>query len=224
MSAGIGPREMLDRWSPGEVLDINEEMTQFMLRVTSAILFGFDAPELTERIGHQIDEWVNGNHQTGMGAIVSDPQFTSNYDRLLELGERVEQALREMIDLRRPDAQHRNDVLSILIRERDAEGRVDDDTLIGHAALLFGAAHLTTAHSFTWTLFLLAQHPTIARQLFAEGHIVPGVSHGRRFPERNEARRTSVANGPAPRNISGRAVAGAAARASGASARGAGAC
>jgi cytochrome P450 len=161
-------RDMLDRWSPGQELDINEEMTQFMLRVTSAILFGFDAPELTERIGHQIDEWVNGNHQTGMGAIVSDPQFTSNYDRLLELGERVEQAIREMIDLRRPDAQHRNDVLSILIRERDAEGRVDDDTLIGHAALLFGAAHLTTAHSFTWALFLLAQHPTIARQLSGE--------------------------------------------------------
>ena len=43
-----------------------------------------------------------------------------------------------------------------------------DDELIGHVALLFGAAHLTTAHTLTWTLFLLAQHPAIMRDLHHE--------------------------------------------------------
>ena len=34
-----------------------------------------------------------------------------------------------------------------------------NDELIGQAAVLFAAAHLTTANTLTWTLFLLAQHP-----------------------------------------------------------------
>jgi cytochrome P450 len=42
--------------------------------------------------------------------------------------------------------------------------------LVGQAAVLFGAAHMTTAHSLTWTLLLLAQHPSVMRQLWAELH------------------------------------------------------
>ncbi|MCA9066606.1 MAG: cytochrome P450, partial [Planctomycetaceae bacterium] len=38
---------------------------------------------------------------------------------------------------------------------------ISDDQMIGHATLLFAAAHLTTAHTFSWTLFLLAQHPHV---------------------------------------------------------------
>jgi cytochrome P450 len=34
--------------------------------------------------------------------------------------------------------------------------------------VLFGAAHMTTAHSLTWTLLLLAQHPSVMRQLWEE--------------------------------------------------------
>ena len=40
------------------------------------------------------------------------------------------------------------------------EGSISEDELVGQAALMFAAAHLTTAHSLTWTLFLLAQHPS----------------------------------------------------------------
>src|SRR5690606_3040193 len=60
------------------------------------------------------------------------------------------------------------DVLSLLMRAHEEEGRVNDDELVGHIALLFGAAHLTSAHTFTWTLLLLAQHPSIMRPLLEE--------------------------------------------------------
>jgi cytochrome P450 len=33
---------------------------------------------------------------------------------------------------------------------------------------MFGAAHLTSAHTLTWTLLLLAQHPEVMRELHAE--------------------------------------------------------
>ena len=50
----------------------------------------------------------------------------------------------------------------------DEEGGLSDEELVGQAAVLFGAAHMTTAHSLTWTLLLLAQHPSVMRRLWDE--------------------------------------------------------
>ena len=96
------------------------------------------------------------NHQTGMGALLSDSVIPEQYDHLLSLAEELEVEILKMIDLRRSDGQSGNDVLSLLLRAHSDEGRVNDAELVGHVALLFAAAHLTTAHTFTWTLFLLA--------------------------------------------------------------------
>ena len=43
-----------------------------------------------------------------------------------------------------------------------------DAESIGQTTVLFGAAHLTTANTLTWTLFLLAQHPRVASALVEE--------------------------------------------------------
>jgi cytochrome P450 len=59
-------------------------------------------------------------------------------------------------------------VLSILVRSHDEEGGLSDEELVGQAAVLFGAAHMTTAHSLTWTLLLLAQHPSVMGKLWDE--------------------------------------------------------
>ncbi len=156
--------EMLQTWQIGEVRDMHAEMTQFMLRLSSALLFGLDQPQLVYRVGKKIDRWVHLNHQTGLGAVVSDSRSTAGYDRLLDLAENLEDDIQQMIDNRRRSRNRRTDVLSLLIRAHDQQGgEVCDEKLIGHAALLFGAAHLTTAHTLTWTLFLLAEHPSIMR-------------------------------------------------------------
>jgi cytochrome P450 len=73
-----------------------------------------------------------------------------------------------MIRHRRESGGQGNDVLSILVRTHDDEGSLTDEELVGQAAVLFSAAHMTTAHSLTWTLFLLAQHPTVMRDLWQE--------------------------------------------------------
>lgn len=163
-------RDMLDDWAPGEVRDIHAEMTQFMLRATSGLLFGVDVFDTAYRLGEMIDRWVHLNHETGMGAFISDPSYLRHYDQLLSLADTLENDIQELIDLRRarPKDSGGNDVLSLLLQACEGERRIDDQQLIGHVALMFGAAHLTTAHTFTWTLFLLAQHPSIARQVDAE--------------------------------------------------------
>jgi cytochrome P450 len=162
-------QQMVDEWRPGEVRDILDDMTKYMLRVTSSILFGYDLPELAYDIGDHLDRWVAMNHQVGIGALISDREITDSYADLLGLADELERKVRAMIDYRRSARALGTDVLSLLIRARDAgDSELTDDDLIGQAAVLFGAAHLTTAYSLTWTLFLLAQHPPVAEALSEE--------------------------------------------------------
>ncbi|MBA3315677.1 MAG: cytochrome P450, partial [Planctomycetaceae bacterium] len=161
------------------------DMTAFMLRVTSAILFGLSDRELAYETGHLIDEWAHMNHELGMGVLVSSPEIVAGYDKLLCLAARLEANIRRMIENRR-DAEPGDDILSLLIQARDGEGGVSEDELIGHVSLIFGAAHLTTAHTLTWTQFLLAQHPSVAREVDAE---VRGATFEADIPTPEEASR-----------------------------------
>jgi cytochrome P450 len=174
---------MLDSWQVGQQRDIFQDMTHYMLRVTSTILFGFDQPELSYRLGQQIERWVVMNHQVGMGALVPNDVFSQGYEQLLAHAEKLEADIQEMIRRRRSDPKPGHDVLSILIRTHDEQGGLSDQELIGQAAILFAAAHLTTANTLTWTLFLLAQHPSVMHELWRElndsdGRATPNMVHG----------------------------------------------
>ncbi|WP_197525775.1 cytochrome P450 [Pseudobythopirellula maris] len=153
-------------WSDGQAVDVNEEMTRHMLRVTSGLLFGLDDNDLAYVVGEQIAEWVGMNHELGVGALVPNDEFSDRYEELLAYSEKLEKNVMELIRLRRADPKPSFDVLSILVRMHDAEGGLSDEELVGQACVLFGAAHMTTAHSFTWTLFLLAQHPSVMRRVW----------------------------------------------------------
>jgi cytochrome P450 len=166
-------REMLADWQPGQIRDLNADMTQYMLRLTSRILFGVDVAELALRIGELTERWVHWNHRIGPAALSSNPTLTAHYDDLLQSAEDLEAAIKELIRLRRA-GKLGFDVLSLLLRAHDAEGGISDDQLIGHIALLFGAAHLTSAHTLTWALFLLAQHPEVMGELHEELQSVLG--------------------------------------------------
>lgn len=157
-------QDLVRSWTPGTTRDVAADMTHYMLRLTSSILFGLDQPELAYNIGELTEKWVALNHRIGPAALTSDPGLVAQYDLLLQSAEDLEKAVLEMIRLRR-GGHLGHDVLSLLIRAHDEMGNVSDDQLIGHIVLLFGAAHLTSAHTLTWTLFLLAQHPEIMRQL-----------------------------------------------------------
>ncbi|MEZ6047617.1 MAG: cytochrome P450 [Planctomycetaceae bacterium] len=160
--------DMLSDWQVGETRDILAEMTQFMLRVTSGMLFGLDNPDFAYKLGHMLHEWVQMNHETGTGAFVADSRITERYDDLLSLSDELEVQLKKLLEMKRQSTGEGNDVLSILLKAYAEENMVDDAKLMGHVALLFAAAHLTTAHTFTWTFLLLSQHPEVMQELHAE--------------------------------------------------------
>lgn len=178
---------MLADWTPGNERDISRDMTDFMLRLTSSILFGLDEPQVAYKIGHMIDHWVHLNHEIGMGAFVADPAIANRYGDLLAEANELESEILGMIRMRKANPTGR-DALSMLINAHDGEGSISEEELVGQAALMFAAAHLTTAHSLTWTLFLLAQHPSIMTKLHQE--LTTELSGG--FPTLEQAERLSL--------------------------------
>jgi len=167
--------DLADEWQPGQRRNVTWDMTRHMLRVTSNLLFGLDQSKLAYEIGELIGQWVGMNHQVGMGAFIPNQQAAASYSDLLALAEALEAKLLTMIAYGRSSAPG-NNVLSQLLQARDEVGALTDAELIGQTALFFGAAHLTTANTLTWTLFLLAQHPEVATQLTDE---LARVLHGR---------------------------------------------
>jgi cytochrome P450 len=149
---------MLGGWRAGETRDMHVEMNRLMLRITSSILFGFNQPQLVFELGEMIERWGAMNNGLGLAALAPQAGRTGDYEALLSYAERLESKIREMIALRRGDPSG-EDVLSILLKNQSRGDGLSDEELIGQTALLFSAAHLTSAHSMTWALFLLAQHP-----------------------------------------------------------------
>ncbi|MCA9010764.1 MAG: cytochrome P450 [Planctomycetaceae bacterium] len=179
--------ELTDSWTIGKSVDLNSEMVQFMLKMTAALLFGVDDAEFAYRLGALIDRWVHRNHEIGMGALVSSPTFARGYDDLLVQAEELEQSVQEMFQTHRGTQHNRLNILSLLFEAQKSQEQLTDNKLIGHATLLFAAAHLTTAHTFSWTLFLLSQHPEVLRKLQAElirnvSGDVPGLEELDRLP------------------------------------------
>ena len=162
--------DLMNDWTVGQQRDLNTEMVDFMVRMTSALLFGINDAHYALELGSMIDRWVRQNHEVGMGALVSAPQFTENYEKLLADAEKLEASVQELIAAHKAQqsATSRSDVLSLMFQAQKTNEQLTDEKLVGHAALTFAAAHLTTAHTLSWTLFLLAQHPEVMGRLAEE--------------------------------------------------------
>jgi cytochrome P450 len=100
--------------------------------------------------------------------LVPDETFANHYEDLLSFAEQLESEIMSMIRDRRAAGRYGRDVLSILVQSHDEQGGLSDEELVGQASVLFSAAHMTTAHALTWTMFLLAQHPSIMQRLWEE--------------------------------------------------------
>ena len=165
---------VLNEWRSGTVRNLYREMRSIALRLASTVLFSPD-PRESYKIGSMIEEWLRRNFAASVWLFPFDLPGTA-YRSLLRHADRLEELILSMIDQRRKNPEGRTDVLSILTQARDDENHgMTDMELVGQAAILFGASYETTASTLTWTLFLLAQHPKILRDLMDE---LDGVLRG----------------------------------------------
>ena len=161
--------QMLADWKPGTTVDMAAEMTILMRKIISTILFGMDQLDLALEIGELLDEWVEMNHKLGLAAFIPQDNFAPEYERMLAKAEHLEGSILDLVRCRREAGTlGSSDLLSQLIRVHDETGGISNEQLVGHVSLLFGAAHMTSAYSLGWTLFLLSQHPEVMTSLHHE--------------------------------------------------------
>lgn len=166
---------MLDRWQPQQRLDMFHAMTQLTLQIATKTLFGLDARQDTQNAGVLLKRWQDLALGPGVSLFPVNLPGTP-YHRMLRMAEHIEAQLRHMIAEKRATGDAQRDVLSMLLAARDDDGTaLTDDELIGQAVVLFVAGHETSANALTWTLFLLAQHPSVLMDLQDE---LGAVCHG----------------------------------------------
>lgn len=155
----------LDRWYEGQPLDIAAEMRRLTMAIATKTLFGLDVPPNAESIGGVISRMLELLTSTSVNVLPRNLPGTT-YREMLGVAERLESAIKEIIDRKRSQSTDSSDVLSMLIHARDEDGAAMTDVeLVGQAYTLFVAGHETSSNALTWTLFLLSQHPRILDDL-----------------------------------------------------------
>jgi len=176
-------RRMLDAWSPGQVLDVDHEMTRLTMFIVAKTLFDADVSEAAERAGQAIQtlqKAANVEFKRSFAMPMWIP--TQNNRRFRQARSIVDEVILGIIAHRRASAtngqvEDTGDLLSMLLLAKDEDGRaMDDQEIRDEAVTLFAAGHETTSNATTWTWYLLSQNPDAEARLHAE---VDAVLDGR---------------------------------------------
>jgi cytochrome P450 len=168
----------------GATLDIVDDFKRFTVDTTTLLAFGYDVNTLEREDDpiHQLIAQIFPAFARRMNAVVP-------YWRLVRLPrdrrlDRTARALRAWLvqHIEAARARHAADpgrepgnFLEAMVAARDAEGRPFDDELIyGNAITMLLAGEDTTAHTLTWAIHLLLDHPEVAARLRAEADDVFG--------------------------------------------------
>jgi cytochrome P450 len=159
----------------GETLDLNRAMVELTLRIALKCLFDVVPRDGEENLGVMATDFLAGLISPA-AAIFPYMLPGTPYRRFRKLSERLESRMSAIIAARRKNPGRR-DMLSILIEAHDEDGtRLTDSELLGHSAVMYVAGHETTAYTLSWTLFLLAQHPSLLAEVAAEARDACGTS------------------------------------------------
>ncbi|MGD0471610.1 MAG: cytochrome P450 [Candidatus Velthaea sp.] len=172
-------------WQPGEPIDVNAEMTQLALAIVGRALFGADMRGNAGALEASLSRAMRT--VSWLGPILEALPQRANRLRLslpLPANARLAQARHDMtevverlIAVRRASGAKGEDLLSLLLEARDADGEPLSPQLVADELVtLFLAGHETTANALAWAWYLLARHPEIEARLHAE---VAGAIGGR---------------------------------------------
>ena len=166
-------REEMARWPSGEAFALRPRFQTITLDVILRAIFGVDAAERREPMHHAIVRLL----AIANGPFVLVPTLARDLGRLSPGGvlarrrAAVDELVYRQIRERRADpaAGERDDVLSVLLRARDEDGReLDDETLRDELMTLLLAGHETTATALAWAVERLVRHPEAMRRLEEE--------------------------------------------------------
>jgi cytochrome P450 len=160
-------------WSNGEIRDTLEDMSRLTVRIVTRALFGTQLRQSeVEDIGRVCTLALRRSIvRLGLLPFLGRLPLPGNIRFRREV-ERLDAIMYRMIDMRRKDESHGDDLLAVLLAATDEEGRMTDRQLRDEATTILMAGHETTATALTWIWYLLSQHPEVELKLAAELHEV----------------------------------------------------
>jgi cytochrome P450 len=167
----VAARE-LSGWEPGTRLVVRERMRALTFEVICRAVFGVTEPMRVQRLRSALGALINSSPlymltplaRRDLGPLSPGRRFVTRLRAADEL-------LFEEIARRRhePDLEERGDVLSLLLRARDDEGRpMSDRELRDELITMLGAGHETTATELAFALELLLFSPAVLYRLREE--------------------------------------------------------
>jgi cytochrome P450 len=167
-------REM-DRWPSGEPFAIRGSMQSLTLEVILRAVFGAEEGEELEHLRAVLRALLDlPRNPLGMLPWFRRNSERSVWGRFLRRRDAVDEAVHALIRARRveagrPDAPQRDDILSMLLRARDEEGRpMSDAELRDELMTMLVAGHETTATALAWFFEQSSRRPDVVRKLRAD--------------------------------------------------------
>lgn len=145
-------RKNLDTWHVGETLSVLREMQEITIRVIIATVFGIGPSPLQDEVCEALLKVENAEF-----SMEEAEQFEKHLSKLI----------RDEIRRRREiNEQGGEDVFSIMMRSRDAEGALLPETDIHDEMIsLLKAGFGTTANTLAWVFDSLVRHPEVAARV-----------------------------------------------------------
>lgn len=189
---------MLETWRDGERRDVHEDMMRLALEIVAQTLFSTQVEADVERVGAMLSVLMKENRSARIllpfFRMLPTPGNLRYRTAVHQLDEIVYRIIRE----HRARGRDTGDLLSMLLRARDEDGRQMTDTQLRDEAMtLFLAGHETTALALSWTWYLLARNPDVEQKLQAElqevlGGRAPAVEDLPRLPYTERVIRESM--------------------------------
>jgi cytochrome P450 len=164
----VAEREV-DGWQPGDQLVMRQRMRALTFDVICRAVFGVTDPARVERLRSALSAVIDTT-----SILMAVPAFRADLGPLSPGGRlarrlRVADALiyEEIVRRRNePDLEERTDVLSLLLRARDEDGRaMTDAELRDELFTMLAAGHETTATGLAFAIDLLLRNPAAFARL-----------------------------------------------------------
>ncbi|HWB13941.1 MAG TPA: cytochrome P450 [Pirellulales bacterium] len=160
------------RWQEGESVDMFAQMMRITASIAVKALFSSDLEANFEQLGRDLKIAAEYLDQLTVPlARLLSRLPTPGRCRFMAARHRLDTIIYAMLRERRASGKSRSDLLGMLMAAQDDEGDgrgMSDLEVRDEAMVIFLAGHETTATALTWTWYLLAEHPSIEKELHEE--------------------------------------------------------
>ncbi len=164
----------LSRWEIlGDNAEVNlaDEMMQLTLEVITQTMFSTSVLGDIKKIAPALDTGLRYAAKTVANPLTLPLCIpTPANQKFKHASALLDDVIYGIIAQRRQDPTPKNDLLAMLLKANDAESgeKMTDQQIRDEVITIFSAGHETTANLLTWTLYLLAKHPTVLAKVQGE--------------------------------------------------------